>query len=145
MVGAHETVPAAGEHTVPPHMEAERPSTPQPTDFHPVRGACIPPRNKIDRSNRIRRPVLKLRPDAGVRKHHQAFRSLGQVGSVLHDSSAPPRSSCHMFNKLPSFFSCGRAGVGATLPESGIWLQQAVAHCDARDAAEQARNAFRSV
>mmetsp|Transcript_37193 Transcript_37193/g.84660 ORF Transcript_37193/g.84660 Transcript_37193/m.84660 type:complete len:112 (-) Transcript_37193:214-549(-) len=102
--------PAPGEHTAAPYADAkdaERPSTPQPTDFHPVRGACmVPPRNKIDRSTRIRFPVMKVRPDAGVHKHHQAFRSLGHAGCVLLDFSAPPRTICHMSAK-PSVDASG--------------------------------------
>mmetsp|Transcript_13236 Transcript_13236/g.30718 ORF Transcript_13236/g.30718 Transcript_13236/m.30718 type:complete len:139 (-) Transcript_13236:187-603(-) len=127
--------PAPGEHTAAPYADAkdaERPSTPQPTDFHPVRGACIPPRNKIDRSNRIRRPVLKLRPDAGVHKHHQALRPIGQAFSfplrALLDFEATPRTSCYIVAKLPATSAFPVPGLSAALAASPVWLAQGDAH-----------------
>ncbi|KAJ1477832.1 hypothetical protein T484DRAFT_1905576 [Baffinella frigidus] len=134
MAAAHETMPAAGEHTLTRHAEAERPSTPAPMEFGTER---CPPENRVDRSARFRLPVLKLRPGGCFKKTQKSFRSLGQAGRVLIDFSAPPRTSSPMFLKPSSFPACGRAGVGASLPEIGIWLRQAVAHCDA---AEHARS-----
>jgi hypothetical protein len=127
MGAAHDTEPALGKHTLPHHAEAERPWTPPPTDFRQRFARMGPPENKVDRSARVRLPVLRLRPTVGVHKQPRALRPLGHLSTLLN-FSATPRTSCHVFTRLPPFRECGRADVVAALPEPGFWLKQEAAY-----------------
>ena len=129
MAAAHDTEPAPGKHTLPHHAEAERPSTPPPTDFYSRFARMGPPENKVDRSARVRLPVLRLRPNVGVHKQPRALRPLGHLSALL-DFSATPRTSCHVLAGLPSFPECRRADVVAALPELGVWLKQEAAYSE---------------
>ena len=119
-------VSAPGEHTAAQHADSEDaapPSTPCLTDFHTCCARMGPPENKVDRSGRIRFPVLKVRPNAGVHKYHQAFRLLRQVhpsGPLdtphLHRkvaTSSPARLRLLRSRSLASQYRCPRATTGS--------------------------------
>ena len=121
-------VSAPGEHTAAPHADSEDaapPSAPSPTDFHTRCARIGPPENKVDRPGRIRFPLLKIRPNAGVHKSHQAFRSLGPVHlSAPLDFAASPQTSRHVVASSPTTSAFSVAGVAVSLPTSHDWLTQ---------------------